>query len=45
MGCYVDKYGTPSRSSGYVRWEIRAAGTADDMQLRDTLVHPIETLD
>jgi RHO1 GDP-GTP exchange protein 1/2 len=24
MGCYVDKHGRPSRSSGYVRWEARA---------------------
>ena len=28
MGCYVDKYGTPSRSSGYVRWETKAAAYA-----------------
>lgn len=24
LGCYTDKYGIPSRSSGYLRWETRA---------------------
>ncbi|KAI0040258.1 hypothetical protein FA95DRAFT_1611936 [Auriscalpium vulgare] len=25
MGCYIDKYGKPARSSGYVRWECKIA--------------------
>ncbi|KAI0749365.1 hypothetical protein C8Q80DRAFT_1100784 [Daedaleopsis nitida] len=25
LGCYTDKYGVPSRSSGYLRWETKAA--------------------
>ena len=25
LGCYVDKHGVPTRSSGYLRWETRAA--------------------
>ncbi|KAI0775224.1 hypothetical protein BD413DRAFT_534078 [Trametes elegans] len=24
LGCYVDKHGVPTRSSGYLRWETRA---------------------
>ncbi|KAI0359880.1 hypothetical protein OH77DRAFT_1419213 [Trametes cingulata] len=24
LGCYVDRYGVPTRSSGYLRWETRA---------------------
>ena len=25
LGCYTDKYGVPTRSSGYLRWETRAS--------------------
>ncbi|KAL7279187.1 hypothetical protein ACG7TL_007027 [Trametes sanguinea] len=25
LGCYIDKHGVPTRSSGYLRWETKAA--------------------
>ncbi|KAJ7707684.1 hypothetical protein B0H17DRAFT_1000886 [Mycena rosella] len=28
MGCYVTRHGTPSRSSGYMRWECKATAFA-----------------
>ncbi|CDO75557.1 hypothetical protein BN946_scf184883.g19 [Trametes cinnabarina] len=28
LGCYIDKHGVPTRSSGYLRWETRAASYA-----------------
>ncbi|THH20762.1 hypothetical protein EW146_g670 [Bondarzewia mesenterica] len=28
LGCYVDKYGRPCRSSGYIRWETKAKSYA-----------------
>ncbi|KAH9903012.1 hypothetical protein C8Q73DRAFT_798049 [Cubamyces lactineus] len=28
LGCYVDKHGVPTRSSGYLRWETRATSYA-----------------
>ncbi|KAI0661715.1 hypothetical protein C8Q70DRAFT_673507 [Cubamyces menziesii] len=28
LGCYVDKHGVPTRSSGYLRWETRAMSYA-----------------
>ncbi|KAH9945453.1 uncharacterized protein BXZ73DRAFT_86925 [Epithele typhae] len=28
IGCYTDKFGVPSRSSGYLRWESKAAAYA-----------------
>ena len=28
MGCYITKHGTPSRSSGFLRWETKATSYA-----------------
>ncbi|KAI0635913.1 hypothetical protein C8Q77DRAFT_1100369 [Trametes polyzona] len=28
LGCYIDKHGVPTRSSGYLRWETRAVSYA-----------------
>ncbi|KAI0833461.1 hypothetical protein BC628DRAFT_1308074 [Trametes gibbosa] len=28
LGCYIDKHGVPTRSSGYLRWETKAASYA-----------------
>jgi len=28
MGCYITKYGPPSRSSGYIRWETKVTAFA-----------------
>lgn len=28
MGCYITKRGVPSRSCGYIRWEVQASGFA-----------------
>ncbi len=28
LGCYIDKHGVPTRSSGYIRWETKATSFA-----------------
>ena len=28
LGCYINRHGVPSRSSGYLRWETKAASYA-----------------